>query len=207
MPEAFSLRTYVNDRLAHTFPDVPKRIAEQIVDEVPEEFLRQALAEALPNYVRVTMANKQRPTARQWDEFAEGNGDPPEMMVRGAEEWKPIADCAAEDLRAAADRRRGQAESLQAWARRFERIAEGTPLTAGQFTQGHSRSDIDPRNIWALTKRRDQLRRDITERSSPHLRRLQAQRKALLALRAMREAQMQHFARLEDVLRGREANN
>lgn len=133
-PATFSLRAEIKKVVDETDLTDPRDIAAKVAENVPAKLLRDALAQALPELVRVELtrarSGQPAPTA------APANRSSKVAAIRdawrrhlrdrihvGRGVWQMLADCTAENLRVAADERRQNAAANLAAADRFDRYA------------------------------------------------------------------------------------
>lgn len=206
-----SLRARVERAVAESPGRAPREVAEAIVADLPDTCLRDALAQTLPNYVRIVMSNGQRPTLQQWDEMCAhsvaGAIPPPlrKMTVFGDGDWKTLDDCAPEDLLAMSARRERLAEGNDAWAVRFRALAEGTSVAPLEPTDDVLPTVQGLAALSVLEAKRDWLLAHLDAGTSPLLNELNRRREALVGLRAVRQMEAEEFARIEEALVAREA--
>jgi len=147
--DAFHLRPFIREILEHASEADPRSIANIAIEKIADEDLRSALGAALPDYVRLVISTERMRVLRPAPDVhgaAELAGQPRgtghrSWKVRGLQDygealrqrihiglkpqdWKPLGDCDAADLRAAADERLVAAARTQATAAYYADLAE-----------------------------------------------------------------------------------
>jgi hypothetical protein len=132
----------------------PRDLVDDVLAQLPDELVREALRETLPNYIRLVQSSAQRPTRKQVDALLAtpevDAGQLPDMTVFARGEWKPLATCDADDLADMAGRRDQQATGNATFAELYRHIARGGGAPVPAVGTGTS--------LETLVKRRDQLR-------------------------------------------------
>ena len=136
MPEfanAFSLRAIVRKALNSSALADPRALAAVVLDSLGEDQLRDALAETLPDFVRLVIAGSRANavsspspgSGRSWKvEALQDYGKLLRQRIHVANTWKFLGDCGADDLFAAAAERRNIAAQTLIVAERYERLGK-----------------------------------------------------------------------------------
>lgn len=129
-----SVRAQIIEILDTSALSDPREIAEKLIGDIPSRQLRAALAEVLPQYVRVLMTNDRRSDpGRHSQPGSQTRSAPGSERWRAAAgvlasrfcpagEWKPLRDCTRDDVLALVAERRDLAAKNAAVADQFERL-------------------------------------------------------------------------------------
>src|SRR5688572_9456756 len=131
----FNLKHEIKKVIDSTDLANPHDIAAKVAESIPAKLLRVALAQALPELVRVelgrarTHAVPQPTTASNRSSKVTGIREAWRRHLRdrvhvGRGIWQMLADCTAENFRAAAEERRANAAANLAAADRYDGYAE-----------------------------------------------------------------------------------
>lgn len=133
-PPAFNLKVEIKKIIDTTDLADPRDIAVKVAESIPAKLLREALAQALPELVRVELGrvrqyNPAPTTGPNRSSKVTAIRDAWRRHLRdrihiGRGVWQMLADCTAENFRAAAEERRVNAARSLALADRYDRYAE-----------------------------------------------------------------------------------
>lgn len=133
MSTDFSLKAEIKKVVDTTDLADPREIAAKVAENIPAKMLRQALAQALPELVRVELTRSRRPpTAPAPSAHSAKRTAIAEMWRRhlrdrvhiGQSGWLLLGDCSAENFRTAAAERRALAIANSAAAEKYDRYAD-----------------------------------------------------------------------------------
>jgi hypothetical protein len=120
----------IRERLAMDASADPHRVALGIIEDIPEDQCRAALAMLLPDRVRLAIRQERREVARlseeawqpgesKWDLAARVFG----QRVHVAGEWKRLGECTRDDLAVLAGQHDALAAENAAQAKRYRAVA------------------------------------------------------------------------------------
>lgn len=147
--DEFNLKREIRDVIRGTDLASPEEISAKVLENVPESAVWEALAQALPDLVRIEVARERArpataarpatptPTADNPARASHGVQSAKVREIRehwqrhlrdrisvGRDTWLMLADCTAGDLRVAAEERRARADRMNDAADRYSRYAD-----------------------------------------------------------------------------------